>query len=266
MGLLKNKEISSVITIEDVKRVLKNIGIQNGDVLEVHASMKSIGFLLGGANTLLDAILETIGFEGTLVMSAHSTDNSEPAYFQNPPVDISLYQTIRENIPGFKGKFDDLNGMGQLAIALQKRPSVYFSNHPQVSMMAHGKHAKWITQSHPLNDMFGLKSPLAKMVELKTKVLLIGVEYDSCTGMHLGEYLSQKRPVIIQGSRMVVGSKEEWVKFYSYDFDSIDFVKVGRNMELDNRVSLNLLGNSVLKCFDLEYAVRSTQRYFEENI
>lgn len=266
MGLLKNKEISSVITIEDVKRVLKNIGIQNGDVLEVHASMKSIGFLLGGANTLLDAILETIGFEGTLVMSAHSTDNSEPAYFQNPPVDVSLYQTIRENIPGFKGKFDDLNGMGQLAIALQKRPSVYFSNHPQVSMMAHGKHAKWITQSHPLNDMFGLKSPLAKMVELKTKVLLIGVEYDSCTGMHLGEYLSQKRPVIIQGSRMVVGSKEEWVKFYSYDFDSIDFVKVGRNMELDNRVSLNLLGNSVLKCFDLEYAVRSTQRYFEENI
>lgn len=266
MGLLKNKEISSVITIEDVKRVLKNIGIQNGDVLEVHASMKSIGFLLGGANTLLDAILETIGFEGTLVMSAHSTDNSEPAYFQNPPVDVSLYQTIRENIPGFKGKFDDLNGMGQLAIALQKRPSVYFSNHPQVSMMAHGKHAKWITQSHPLNDMFGLKSPLAKMVELKTKVLLIGVEYDSCTGMHLGEYLSQKRPVIIQGSRMVVGSKEEWVKFYSYDFDSSDFVKVGRNMELDNRVSLNLLGNSVLKCFDLEYAVRSTQRYFEENI
>ncbi len=266
MGSLKNKEVSSVITIEDAKTLLRNIGIQNGDVLEVHASMKSIGFMLGGANALLDAILETIGFEGTIVMSAHSSDNSEPAYFQKPPIDVALYQTIRENTPSFKGKFDDLYGMGQLAVALQKRPSVYFSNHPQVSMMSHGKHAKWITQSHPLNDMFGLRSPIAKMVELKTKVLLIGVEYDSCTGMHLGEVLSQKRPIIIQGSRMVVGSKEEWVKFLSHDFDSNDFNQVGRNMELENKVSLSLLGNSVVKSFDLEYAVRSIQRYLEENL
>ncbi len=266
MESLKNKEVSSIITIEDAKTVLRNIGIQNGDVLEVHASMKSIGFILGGANALLDAILETIGFEGTLVMSAHSAENSEPAYFENPPVDVLLFNKIRDNTPSFKGKYDDLSGMGQLAIALQKRPSVYFSNHPQVSMMAHGKHAKWITQSHPLNDMFGLKSPIAKMVELKTKVILIGVEYNSCTGMHLGEYLSQKRPIIIQGSRMITGSKEEWVKFLSHDFDSSDFNQVGRKMELDNRVNLSLLGNSVIKCFDLEYAVRSTQRYFEENL
>ena len=193
MASLKNKELSSVITIEDIKRELKHIGIQNGDVLEVHASLKSIGYVLGGANALLDAILDTLGFEGTLVMSAQSSGNSEPAYFQNPPIDVSLYSKVRESIPSFKGKYDDLDGMGLLATALQKRPSVYFSNHPQVSMMAHGKHAKWITQSHPLNDMFGLKSPLAKMVELKTKVILIGVDFDRCTGMHLGEYLSNKR-------------------------------------------------------------------------
>jgi len=266
MGSLKNKELSSVITIEDIKRQLKHIGIQNGDVLEVHASLKSIGYVLGGANALLEAILETIGFEGTLVMSAQSSGNSEPAYFQNPPVDVSLYQKVRESIPTFKGKFDDLSGMGLLAVALQKRPSVYFSNHPQVSLMAHGKHAKWITQTHPLNDMFGLKSPLAKMVELKTKVLLIGVDFDRCTGMHLGEYLSNKRPIIIQGSRMTVGSKEDWVKFLSYDFDSDEFIKVGRIMEMDSRINLSLLGNAVMKSFDLEYAVRSTQRYFEENL
>lgn len=266
MGSLKNKELSSVITIEDIKKELKHIGIQNGDVLEVHASLKSIGYVLGGANALLDALLDTLGFEGTLIMSAQSSGNSEPAYFENPPVDVSLYHKVRKSIPTFKGKFDDLSGMGLLAVALQKRPSVYFSNHPQVSIMAHGKHAKWITQSHPLNDMFGLKSPIAKMVELKTKVLLIGVDYDRCTGMHLGEYLSNKRPIVIQGSRMTVGSKEDWVKFLSYDFDSDEFSKVGRVMELDNRINLSLLGNAVVKHFDLEYAVRSTQRYFEENM
>ncbi len=266
MASLKNKELSSVITIEDIKRELKHIGIQNGDVLEVHASLKSIGYVLGGANALLDAILDTLGFEGTLVMSAQSSGNSEPAYFQNPPIDVSLYSKVRESIPSFKGKYDDLDGMGLLATALQKRPSVYFSNHPQVSMMAHGKHAKWITQSHPLNDMFGLKSPLAKMVELKTKVILIGVDFDRCTGMHLGEYLSNKRPIVIQGSRMIVGSKEDWVKFLSYDFDSDEFTKVGRAMELENRIYVSLLGNAVVKTFDLEYAVRSTQRYFEENL
>ena len=83
MGSLKNKEISSVITIEDIKRLMKNIGIQNGDVLEVHASLKSIGYILGGANALLDAILEIVGFEGTIVMSGHSIENIEHAYFQN---------------------------------------------------------------------------------------------------------------------------------------------------------------------------------------
>ncbi|MDP3441740.1 MAG: AAC(3) family N-acetyltransferase, partial [Ignavibacteria bacterium] len=101
---MKNKELSSVVTTEDIKLELKRIGIQNGDVLEVHASMKSIGFVLGGANALLDALFETIGFEGTLVMSAQSSDNSEPSYFQNPPVDVSLYKTIREHTPTFKSK------------------------------------------------------------------------------------------------------------------------------------------------------------------
>ena len=104
MASLKNKELSSVITIEDIKRELKHIGIQNGDVLEVHASLKSIGYVLGGANALLDAILDTLGFEGTLVMSAQSSGNSEPAYFQNPPIDVSLSSKVRESIPGFKGK------------------------------------------------------------------------------------------------------------------------------------------------------------------
>ena len=179
MESLQSKELTSVINAEDIKKQLLHLGIKQGDVLEVHASMKAIGYILGGSNTVLDAILDVIGYEGTLVMAAQAFGNSEPAYFEHPPVDIGLYQKIRNSHPVYQSKFEDLRYMGALATSLQKRPAVYFSNHPIASFMSIGKHAKWITQSHPLNDEFGLRSPLARMVELKAKVLLIGVDYDS---------------------------------------------------------------------------------------
>ena len=266
MESLQSKELTSVINAEDIKKQLLHLGIKQGDVLEVHASMKAIGYILGGSNTVLDAILDVIGYEGTLVMAAQAYGNSEPAYFEHPPVDIGLYHKIRNSHPVYQSKFEDLRYMGALATSLQKRPAVYFSNHPIASFMSIGKHAKWITQSHPLNDEFGLRSPLARMVELKAKVLLIGVDYDSCTGMHLGEHLSGKRPLQIQGSRMNVAGKEEWVKFLTHDYDSDDFKPIGRAMEMQNKIQAGLVGNAVTKVFDLETAVRFTQKYFEENL
>ena len=266
MESLQSKELTSVLNAEDIKKQLLHLGIKQGDVLEVHASMKAIGYILGGSNTILDALLDVTGYEGTLVMSAQAYGNSEPAYFENPPVDVSLYQKIRQTHPVYQSKFEDIRYMGALATSFQKRPAVYFSNHPIASFMSIGKHAKWITQSHPLQDEFGLKSPLARMVELKAKVMLIGVDYEVCTGMHLGEHLSGKRPLQIQGSRMNVSGKEEWVKFLTPAYDSAAFNPIGRAMEMQNKTQVGLVGNAVTKVFDLETAVRFTQKYFEENL
>jgi len=253
----------AVFNQADLSKQLRTIGVVEGDVLEVHASIKSIGLVLGGASTLLDALLEVLGFDGTLVMSAQSWGNSEPAYFENPPIDIELFHKVRFTHPPFRGKTEDFHSMGSLVQALQMRPNVYVSSHPQAAFIATGKHAKWITQVHPLNDAFGNGSPLGRMRELKAKVLLIGVDYDRCTGMHLGETLSEARPILIQGSRIQIGAEAKWIKFLSLAYDSDDFILVGKQMEQEQSVSINLLGGAITKFFPLETAVLKTQNYFE---
>lgn len=259
----KTKTQNAVYNLEDLSSQLRQIGIKEGDVLEVHASLKAVGLILGGAPTLLEALIQVLGYEGTLVMSAQSWGNSEPAYFRHPPIALELYPKVRATHPAYRGKGEDLRNMGGLAQALQLRPNVYVSSHPQAAFMAIGKQAKWITQVHPLNDAFGPGSPLGRMRELKAKILLIGVDYDRCTGMHLGEHLSQSRPILIQGSRILVGAEARWVKFLSQDYDSDAFIPIGRKMELEGLVSVDLLGQAITKYFTLEAAARFTQEAME---
>lgn len=265
VSLVNSKNEVAFYNQDDLVEQLRALGIKQGDVIEVHASLKSMGYILGGAPTLLDALLTVLGLEGTLVMSAQSWGNSEPAYFENPPIEVDQFSRLRDTHPAYKGKMEELRYMGELTKALQLRPNSYVSNHPQYAFIAIGKHAKWITQSHPLNEGFSLESPLGKMLELKTKVLLIGVNYDRATGMHLGEHLSQKRPIQIQGSRIVVKQEAQWVKFLTQDYNSDDFLEVGKHMEEKGKVDVGHLGKAECKYFSLQDATDFTLSYFREN-
>ena len=55
------------LTKQDLVRDLKHLGIGSGDLLNVKASIRSIGELDGGADTLIDALLEVVGSDGTIV-------------------------------------------------------------------------------------------------------------------------------------------------------------------------------------------------------
>ena len=48
------------ITKNMIKDCLAELGIVEGDTVFFHSSMKSIGYIEGGADTVLDAFLETI--------------------------------------------------------------------------------------------------------------------------------------------------------------------------------------------------------------
>lgn len=263
MSLANNVEPVEFLNQQDLVSSLKKLSIRTGDILEVHASIKSIGYILGGAMTLLDAFLEVIGLEGTLVMSAQSWGNSEPSYFQHPPIELDQYQRLRTSHPVYRGKQEDIRFMGDLARAMQLRPNSYVSDHPQDAFIAMGKHAKWITQTHLLNEGFGLTSPLGKMLELKSKILLIGVGYDRATGMHLGESLSQVRPIQIQGARMQVMGQAQWVKYLTQDFNSDDFIAIGERLEQAQQVAKGKLGKAECRLFTLEEATIMTKKTFE---
>jgi hypothetical protein len=56
----------------DVKNALTGLGIRPGEVLAVHSSLSSIGRVEGGPDTLIDALVETVGPEGAIVMPSYS--------------------------------------------------------------------------------------------------------------------------------------------------------------------------------------------------
>ena len=61
----------SVILKADIKRKLKEIGLESGDNVIVHTSLKSMGYVCGGAQAVIEALIETVGENGTIIVEEH---------------------------------------------------------------------------------------------------------------------------------------------------------------------------------------------------
>src|SRR4051812_15589484 len=94
-------ETKSFQSKETIKTQLAELGIGPGDQLMVHASMKSMGWIAGGAQAVVEALMETITTEGTIVMASQSADNSDPMYWMLPPVPEEWHQPIRDTWPAY---------------------------------------------------------------------------------------------------------------------------------------------------------------------
>ena len=57
----------------------RSLGVNPGSILLVHSSLSSLGFVCGGAEAVVLALLDVLGEKGTLVVPTHSSDNSDPA-------------------------------------------------------------------------------------------------------------------------------------------------------------------------------------------
>lgn len=89
------------VTLESLKKDLFNIGVREGMLILLHSSLSSIGWVSGGAVTVILAIENILGTEGTLIMPAYSGDLSDPAEWVNPPVPGSWWNTIKDTMPPY---------------------------------------------------------------------------------------------------------------------------------------------------------------------
>lgn len=80
----------------------QNLGVCTGDILLVHSSMSSIGWVCGGSQAVIESLLKSVGETGTLVMPAHSSDLSDPSVWENPPVPKTWISIIKETMPPFE--------------------------------------------------------------------------------------------------------------------------------------------------------------------
>ena len=154
----RKPKVSKIQIIND----LKKLGVEEGDVLYVFSSLKSIGYVPGGPEVVIDALTEALGPDGTLVLPCF--------YF----IGGEMTLTLEEN-KIFNPKTTP-TVLGLIPEAFRRRPGVYRSVHPTHSVCAFGSRAKWITDGHEnCATTFGKGTPFDKMMELDAKSLGIGV-------------------------------------------------------------------------------------------
>lgn len=248
---------------DSLKQQLAALGIRSGDSVMVHSSLKSMGWIAGGAQAVVEALLETITGEGTLVMPAQSPDNSDPRYWMEPPVPENWHEAIRREWPAFDPHLTALRGMGKIAECFHRHPATVRSPHPAHSFIAQGRHASDWMREQPLEDSFGKASPLAKMMEHDVKIMLIGVGFDSCTALHHAEFLQERRSYSPQGAAMLVDGKRRWVEYDCLDMDSDRFPDIAKAYE--GGIANGSLGQAEVKIVPMRPLVEFAVRWLHEH-
>jgi aminoglycoside 3-N-acetyltransferase len=81
---------------------------------------------------LIQALMDVVTPEGTLVMPAFTGDNSDPADWSHPPVPEAWWPVIRAQTPAFDPAITPTHMMGRIAEAFRTWPRTIRSEHPQV--------------------------------------------------------------------------------------------------------------------------------------
>lgn len=151
-----------LITKSYLKEELKRIGIKQGDCIMVHSSLSKLGFVCGGEVTVVEALIETVGEDGTIVMPTHSNNCVDPVFWSDPIVPNEWFEDIRKEMPAFDPDLTPTLGMGKVVECFRNIKGVKRSYHPTVSFAAFGKYADFITENHSLEYSLGENSPLAR--------------------------------------------------------------------------------------------------------
>ncbi len=171
---------------------LLQLGVRPGGLLMVHASLRAVGPVDGGAVGLLHALRAAQGEAGTLVMVL-GADADEPFDAAETEVDVQ--------------------DMGWLAEVFRTQAEVLVSDHAAARWGAWGPLAPELVAEPPLHDYHGPEGTLQRLVDHDGQVLRLGADPDTLTLTHLAEYLADlpnKRRVRRRYVRADIG--EQWIE------------------------------------------------------
>lgn len=168
--------METIVTSKDISLTLQTLGIEPGDTVLVHSSMKSMGCVDGGAEAVIRGFEDVLGKEGTLVMPTLCQvdfTNSYKTWYMDKPSDV-----------------------GYLTEFFRKQVYVYRSSHPTHSVAARGKNAYELSHEHtaygahvcPFGEYaFADSSPWLKMYRTGAKIVFLGVSMRFNTMKHAVE-------------------------------------------------------------------------------
>jgi aminoglycoside 3-N-acetyltransferase len=237
------------------------LGVEAGMTLIMHSSLKSLGWVCGGPVAVLQALMDVVTPSGTIVVPTQTSDYSDPAQWQHPPVPENWWQIIYDTMPAFDARITPTRYMGFIAETFRTWPGVLRSNHPTDSFAAWGRHAEHIITGHTLDYGLGEGSPLARIYNLDGWVLLLGVGFGSNTSMHLAEYRASGFKQIMQGAPVLEDSQRVWKKYRDIEIDSDIFPEIGADFERTGQVHVAKVGSAETRLFRQRLVVDFTQEW-----
>ncbi len=225
---------------------LRNLGVRAGSVLLVHSSLSALGWVCGGAVAVVQALLDVLGPDGTLVVPAHTGGNSDPSLWERPPVPRAWWPVIREHMPAYDPAVTPArDGLGVIPELARTWPGALRSNHPATSFAAIGPAAGEIVRNHRLHEGLGEESPLGRIYALDGDVLLLGVGHDSNTSLHLAEARIPESPQMTYGAAVAGPDGERrWATWVDVDYDADDFDRLGADLDVALRPTIGTVGSA----------------------
>ena len=210
-----------MITKKQIRNSLLKVGLKKNMTLLMSSSLISLGRMdiKDYYKTFFDEIIKIIGKKGTLCINSYSTQIVREG---------GIY--LGKKTPSNAGGFENF---------LKRLKSSVTSDHPAHSVTAIGHYSKFICNNNGLNN-FDLNSPYFKMLNLKTKILRIGIDYDSNSFTHVAEALCGVPYFYCKWIKIKTKKK-----FKNY---SMYVRHLGYNLEFDNkRLKCDLDSNKKVK-------------------
>jgi aminoglycoside 3-N-acetyltransferase len=187
-GLKNCRKIRNTITFDlfgkslqenDIVDCLARVGVKEGDVVLVHSSLSRLGYVEGGAETVVSALLKAVGMKGTI---------GAPTFWGNTVQYLEGAQTFDvRSSPSI---------LGIISETIRKHPDARRSLHPTHSAAFIGPRAEYLVKNHHLDDTpVGPNSPYMKLVNLEGKILMLGVSLEHLTNFNTIEETIPDFPV-----------------------------------------------------------------------
>ena len=160
-------------TKEDLEHNIRALGLGPGDHVVVHTSLRKVGHVDGGPRALLDAFLDVLGPEGTVLVPTFTYSFSG-----------------RPGTDPFDRWSTSGSRTGIFAETVRTDPRAFRSAHPTHSVAAIGARAQEFTEGHESISALGIGSPMHKAAVAGGYILLVGVTHNRNSSIHVGEVLA----------------------------------------------------------------------------
>jgi aminoglycoside 3-N-acetyltransferase len=230
------------ITADQLGTALTDVGLPAGGIVMVHSRLSAFPWIVGGVESVLRALLQACGPDGTVTAYAGWEDN--PYHLANWPTDQQA--AYRAGMPPFDPATSEARRRyGRLPERIRTWPGSRRSAHPEMNLVAVGPHAQWLTRSTIDDDPWGPDSPLARVVEAEGTILLLGAPLDTITLIHHAERIAAAEPKRWVSYEMPIRTDDgtRWHRFRAIDTSrgAYDYDQVTPNMSYIEAIARSAL-------------------------